>query len=95
MISEKFIEEHVQDADKKELLLNPVTRFRTKLIGIVGRRCFHLFDKTNMTWICSAKKLGYEKLSEGLKNDSATDSDDDDVPKLVSNDSSPDSAYED
>ena len=32
--------------------------------GVVGRRAFHIFDKTNRTWITNSKELGYQKLAE-------------------------------
>jgi len=34
------------------------------LVGIVGRRAFHVFDRTNLKWVCSSRALGYQTLAE-------------------------------
>ena len=61
------------DPIKKTMLLDPVIKRKCELIGVLGRRCFHLFDKTHLTWVCSVKQLGYEKLTEDLRNDTDTE----------------------
>ena len=38
-------------------------------MGIIGRRAFHIFDKTHRTWITSTKKLGYQKLAKISQDD--------------------------
>ena len=63
MISKKFINEYVNDPIVKGILSDPVQLKKCQIIGVIGRRCFHLFDKKHMQWLCSAKKLGYEKLT--------------------------------
>ena len=47
--------------DKRELLKD-CRRKHSELIGVVGRKAFHIFDKTAMTWICSSEALGYAKI---------------------------------
>ena len=37
------------------------------MVGVVGRRAFHIFDKIKCRWICSTRTLAYEKLADGLK----------------------------
>lgn len=39
------------------------------LIGIMGRKALHIFDKTYMIWICSSTKLGYETLLPSTYSD--------------------------
>jgi hypothetical protein len=62
-LSENFLEIHVQ-SEKKRQLLRGLTKQHCELYGVVGRRAFHIFDKTHMTWICSSKALGYQMLSQ-------------------------------
>ena len=37
------------------------------LVGVVGRRALHIFDKVKNRWICSARTLAYENLADGLQ----------------------------
>jgi hypothetical protein len=57
-LDEDFIEKFVP-AEKHHLLLD---KHLTKctLFGFISRHAFHIFDKTNRTWITSAKDLGYQ-----------------------------------
>lgn len=59
--SKQFLEQYVKDISKRNLLKDYSKR-NCDLIGIVGRKAFHIFDKTHRTWICSSKNLAYEKL---------------------------------
>ena len=70
-LSEQFLEQNVTE-EKKQLLLR-LSLQRCQLIGIVGRRAFHIFDKTHKTWICSSKKLGYKHLADIRKSDNEED----------------------
>ena len=84
MITEDFIETHVSSEIKK-MLLRDCKKKRCDLIGIVGRKALHIFDKTYMTWICSSAKLGYETLlptadsDSGSWSDNSNDSNDSDI----------------
>lgn len=71
-LSENFLEIHVR-SEKKRQLLRGLTKQHCELIGVVGRRAFHIFDKTHMTWICSSKALGYQMLSNLANPDPDTD----------------------
>ena len=62
-LSDKFLTTHV-DSEEKRQQLRDLSRKKCHLMGIVGRRAFHIFDKTHRTWICSTKKLGYQKLAK-------------------------------
>ena len=44
-----------------------------ELYGVVGRRAFHIFDKTHMTWVCCSKLLGYQRQAQGMEIDTDTD----------------------
>ena len=57
-LSDEFLKEHVGSTHKQQLLKD-LKRQRCELIGIVGRRAFHIFDKTNRTWISNSLALGY------------------------------------
>lgn len=35
---------------------------KSDLIGVVGREAFHIFNKSDRTWVCSRKELGYQML---------------------------------
>lgn len=56
-LSEQFIERHVHSEQKRQHLRG-LAGESCELIGVVGRRAFHVFDKRHMTWICSSKDLG-------------------------------------
>lgn len=62
-LSDNFLEMYVDSEEKRQLLLG-LSRQKCQLMGIVGRRAFHIFDKTHRTWITSTKKLGYQKLAK-------------------------------
>ena len=68
MITEDFIETHVSSEIKK-MLLRDCKKKRCDLIGIMGTKALHIFDKTHMTWICSSTKLGYEILLPSTYSD--------------------------
>ena len=57
-LDEAFLQDHVHSEEKRELLKS-LARKRCSLLGVVGRRAFHIFDATHRTWICSSKELGY------------------------------------
>lgn len=67
MLSEEFLSELVESPAKRALLKD-LTRKRCELVGVVGRNAFHIFDKTNRTWICSSKAHGYIRLFESSDN---------------------------
>ena len=71
-LSENFLEIHV-NSEKKRQLLRGLTKRHCELYGVVGRRAFHIFDKTHKTWICSSKALGYQLLSSTADKDADTD----------------------
>ena len=75
-LNEQFLELHVTE-DKKQLLLK-LSLQRCQLIGIVGRRAFHIFDKTHRTWICSSRALGYKHLADITKSEEEIDSNEED-----------------
>jgi hypothetical protein len=77
MINDDFIEKHVTNETKKRLLRDCMIK-RCDLIGVVGRKAFHVFDKTYMTWICSSANLGYEKLLPADSDDDSWSDDSDD-----------------
>lgn len=62
MLTEEFINTHINNSKKKRDLLLDCKNKHCNLIGIVGRVAFHIFDETYMTWICSSEALGYEHL---------------------------------
>ena len=49
--------------------MNNLTKKNCELVGIVGRKAFHIFDKTHRTWICSSRALGYDKIFGGDQDD--------------------------
>ena len=49
--------------DKSKIIeLRELSKLKCELIGVVGRNAFHVFNKTNMSWIISSKELAYCKL---------------------------------
>ena len=63
---------HVKSENKK-LLLRGLTKKNCELYGVIGRRAFHIFDKTHLTWICSSKVLGYQYLDKNIDYDCDTE----------------------
>jgi hypothetical protein len=47
------------------------------MFGVVGRRAFHIFDKTHMTWVCSSKALGYQRNAPDMQLDPETGEEED------------------
>jgi len=61
----------------KANLLRDFRRARCNLVGVVGRKAFHIFDLTHMTWICSSNSLGYETMMPEDQEDDFFGPDDD------------------
>lgn len=62
-LNDDFLESHVKSV-KNRTLLKDLSQQKCELYGIIGRRAFHIFDKTHMVWICNSKKLGYIHLAD-------------------------------
>jgi hypothetical protein len=62
-LNDEFLKKHVPDQQKCDLLID-LSKQKCELIGVVGRKAFHIFDKTNMTWIANIRALGYQELAE-------------------------------
>ena len=61
------IELHLLKPYLSSAKLDYLRDFRTKgpqLIGAMGKKAFHLFDRVSLTWLCSLENLGYNKFLE-------------------------------
>jgi len=57
-LTPEFLQEHVPNMDKQRLLKD-LKKKRCELLGVVGRRAFHIFDSTHRIWITNSLELGY------------------------------------
>ena len=61
-----FMEAHgIAEKEKIDLIEDTKLR-RCNLYGVIGRYAFHVFDRTNLTWITAADKLGYANLANSF-----------------------------
>jgi hypothetical protein len=61
MKTDYFLNMYIENVERQSILKDLLKK-KCELIGVVGRNAFHIFDKTNLTWFCSIKALGYETL---------------------------------
>jgi hypothetical protein len=48
----------------KQELLTDLSRSKPTLVGILGRHAFHIYNKTDRTWMCHIDALGYQALAK-------------------------------
>ena len=56
--SDIFLDNYINSDEKKELLAD-LKRPKSELIGIPSYKAFHIFDRSNRTWITSETSLGF------------------------------------
>ena len=58
-VRDKFFDNHNFPIDCEHFSVPQDLRSKNReLIGVVGRQAFHIFDKTNLTWISHTEMLG-------------------------------------
>lgn len=78
----------------KEDLITSLKPGKCDLVGVMGRRALHVFDRSHRAWVYSSDALGYETLFEDDEEVSGSDDESGEDASSAEDDATPFSPYE-